>query len=99
MKIYPEKEYYYPSNEKVNTILLEFKSMEQIAEKDLSEDDYEIVLKFLHDYLRTRFKLPNKIFLIQPSVDNTEARLIFFPKEPKPDDKCHDLVFMWWMKN
>ena len=51
------------------------------AHKGLEEDNYKIFLSIIHDYIREKLNLPNKLFTMAKREDGT-AVFVMFPKEP-----------------
>lgn len=51
------------------------------AHKCLKEDNYKTFVSIIHDYIREKFNLPNKLFTMAKREDGT-AVFVMFPKEP-----------------
>lgn len=51
------------------------------AHKSLEKDNYKIFTSIIHNYIREKFNLPNKLFTIAKREDGT-AVFVLFPKEP-----------------
>ena len=80
-RVYCEDGAYYPINDDINKEWLSLATMEEKAKEILSEEEYRVFIDYSHRIIREMFGIPNKIFGIQISNDETEARIILFPKE------------------
>lgn len=79
-----------PESAKANEVLLNIVSKTERAKETLDEKDYGNWVVVLHNHMREKMGLPNKIFSIRRYEDKTKAEFIFFDKEP---DGKHYKVF------
>lgn len=76
-----------PVDEKANKELLDIISIKGEAKEKLSKEKYgELVIK-IHNHMREKYGLSNKMFVIEMNKERTKARLLYFDKEP--DGKCY----------
>lgn len=81
MKVYSDL-YGVPEDEKSNEFLLKIKNFLKENEQNLTEEDYGILVAQVHNELREKLNLKNKVFTIGTYKDGTKAAIIYFPKEP-----------------
>ena len=87
MRLYNDV-YGVTQNEEVNNILFKIKSFLEKSKQELTEEEYKLLFVQVHNELREKCNLLNKIFTIEVNKEGTKAAIIYFPKEP--DGKCYE---------
>lgn len=90
-RIYAEEKLMYFETQMNIDFFLSVVSYRKKLKETLVEEEYCKAVIALCDIIRDKFELPNKIFGILTNTENTDIRLIFFPKEPA--GKSYDVHF------
>ena len=71
-----------------NDILFEIKNFLKTKKLELTEENYKLLVIKVHNELREKFDLLNKVFTVGVNKEGTKAAILYFPKEP--DGKCYE---------
>lgn len=81
-----------PKTEEATEFLLTMYDNAMTAQEYFDEDEYKTWVRIFYNNVREKLKMPNKVFSIVKSRDNTQAQIVLFPI--KPDGTyykvCHD---------
>lgn len=87
-----------PKDDESKKAFLTWAYMEKVAKlRYTGELEQTVWISAFHNEIRTRLKMPNKIFSFFINKDNTEAVIFTFPKEP--DGNKYNPVFDEEQKN
>lgn len=78
-----------PTNDETNELLFEIEKFLKENKQKLTEEEYKLLVVQVHEELREKLNLENKVFTIGTNKEGTKAAIIYFPKEP--DGKCYDV--------
>ena len=73
---------YHPKDEATNEYFLQLVNMEKSAKEAMNEDEFKSWVFCLHNYIREKLELPNKLLGLGYNSDFTKANIAVFPKEP-----------------
>lgn len=71
-----------PTAEEATDFLVNIYDAYTRAKERLDEDEYKSLVFNYNNYIREALGLPNKVFAIVKSSDDTQAAIVIFPKEP-----------------
>lgn len=80
-----------PKTEEATEFLLKIYNHAMTAQECLDEDNYKAWVLIFYNFVREKLNMPNKVFSIVKSKDNTQAQIVLFPKEP--DGNYYEIGF------
>lgn len=71
-----------PKTKEATEFLVKMYDHAKAAQNCFDKDNYIIWVSVFYNHIREKLNMPNKVFSLAKSEDNTLAQIILFPKEP-----------------